>query len=253
MALSKKIVGDKVVWAARRSTGRFESYLPVLNELVDKYEAILGCEHVRPHLSVADNLGSDWLGITELSLRDMTTTTITVQASILDDPVTLERVIAHEMVHHWEFMNMDAADLVRLKMGIKPPSHGESFHRGAAIVNAVMGEGFVTVASDKTYVRRKNTRPFYLLIVPTRHYVGIRNSQTMPFGYAWAVRITPQNREKIDSVLAEGGKLVRITDDRFTSGVKIERWGKITVPEPGSEQAVELARLFETEPGITPP
>lgn len=251
MALVKKTRGNTEVWSARRPSRRYESYFPVLDELVEKYADILGFDGPKPHLEIADNLGSDWLGITSMSMRDPTTTTITLQARILDDPVTCEKVLAHEMVHHVEMMNLDAGDLVRLKMGIKPPSHGESFHRGAAIINAVMGDNFVTVASDKSYVLAKNVKPFYLLIVPTAGYVPRHEREFRPYGYAWAARITPVNREKVERVLAEGGKLIRTTDERWVSGAKIARWGKISVPPSGTDDAVELLRLFETEPGIT--
>lgn len=225
----------------------------MLQELVDKYADILGFDSPRPHIDIADNLGSRWLGVTELSTRDLTTTTMTLQARILDDPLTCEKVLAHEMVHHWEFMHLDERALALLKIGIRPTSHGESFHRGAAIINAVMGEGFVTVTSDQSYVLTKNTRAFYLLIVPTAGYLSRRDGAQQPYGYAWAARITSVNRQKVDRVLAEGGKLIRTTDDRWTNGVKIERWGKISIPPAGTEQAVELTRLFENEPGILPP
>ena len=253
MALVKKTRGGTEIWSAKRPSRRYESYIPMLDDLVDKYAAVLGFDGPRPHIDIADNLGSEWLGITELSTRDLTTTTITLQARILDDPLTCEKVLAHEMVHHWELMNLDAGDLARLNMGIRPPSHGESFHQGAAIINSVMGAGFVTVSSDKSYVIAKNARPFYLLIVPTHGYLSSRDTVNMPYGYAWAAKITPVNREKVDRALAEGGKLVRITDDRWTSGSKIQRWGKISVPRVGTEDAIELARLFEMEPGVLPP
>ncbi len=253
MALIRKTRGSTEIWAVKRPSRRYEEHAAMLAELVDKYAGILGFSGPSPHIDIADNLGSDWLGITELSLRDPTTTTITLQARILDDPLTCEKVLAHEMVHHWEMMSLGVSDLVRLKMGIKPPSHGESFHQGAAIINAVMGEGFVTVSSDKSYVLARNARPFYLLIVPTRGYVSARDAVEMPYGYAWAVRITPVNREKVDRVLAEGGKLIRTIDDQWTSGSKIQRWGKISIPKVGTAQAFELVRLFEEEPGVQPP
>jgi hypothetical protein len=231
-----------------------DSYLPILDELADRYLGILGFQGPRPNFKIVDNLGSDWLGRTTFSTRNTETTIIEIQASVLDDLPTLERIVAHEIVHHWEFLaRMDPRDFLLFKIGIKPPSHGPSFQEGAAMINAVKGDGFVTVGSDRTYVVRKSTRPFYLLITSSRYYVSRRDSERSPFGYAWAARIGPRNREKIDRVLSEGGKLVRIADDRFTHGPRIERWGKIAVPEAGSETAIELARLFETESGIVPP
>jgi len=92
-----------------------------VEDLVDKYMDMLDVVGMTPRVVVRDNLGSKWLGRTVWTPRDPETTVVQLQRSVLDDPGTLERVLAHEMIHHKEMLELTEADKARLKMGIRPP------------------------------------------------------------------------------------------------------------------------------------
>lgn len=192
--------------------------------LVTKYMAILGLT-VRPRIEIHQNVGSRWLGRCIWTTRDPSTSTIELQRSILGDERTLERIIAHEMVHHRDFMNLSEQDLALLKVGIKPDGHGESFMQGAAIINEAMGPDFVTKTSDQSYVQA-NTKPFFVLI---GYYAKDR------LGYKWAARLNDEAKWVIDEEVAKGARLITTTDETWTHGrAKINRmlgWNIPSSPE----------------------
>lgn len=203
---------------------------------VDKYMILLSVD-VRPEVHLRSNLGARWLGRCEWRSSRLGTSVIELQRSILADERTLERVLAHEMVHHWEFVNLPEHEIALIRLGHRPPGHGPRFREGAAIVNAVMGEGFVTETSDQEYVKEANTKEFYLLI--DRAY-GDR------LGYAWAAKLSPEARKVVEERTAKGAKLVKTTDERFTIGkAKIKKFGGLSIPKEGSETEAVLRALWE--------
>ncbi len=211
--------------------------MSLVDTVVSKYMSILSIEH-RPTVKLRSNLGAGWLGRCSWSTRAPNTSLIELQRSILSDERTLERVIAHEMVHHRDYMEMSADTVALLRIGIKPPGHGQSFLEGAQEINAVMGEDFVTVESDKEYSTSKNTKQYFLLIA---------TAYSNRLGYAWAVRISPEAQKHIDKAVADGGRLVKVTDERWTAGkAKIKRFGGLSIPKQGSESETILRKLFET-------
>jgi len=112
-----------------------------IGALVDKYMSLLGVVGERPILKVRSALGVSWLGRTKWSSHEPHTTTIELQRSIVGDARTLERVLAHEMVHHRDMISMTEGDIAVSRF-VKPESHGAAFMQGAEIINAVMGPGF---------------------------------------------------------------------------------------------------------------
>ncbi len=229
--------------------GRYSKHELLVAEIVEKYADILGDVTMSPDVVIVDRLAERWLGRTTWSPKRPDTTTIEIQASVLGDHRTLERVLAHEMVHHWEMTHMTPVDLAMLKHRMRLPAHGEKFRQGAARVNAAAGDGFVTTTSDQSYVKAESKKPYYLLLVPTFGYISREESVRRPLGYAWAVKIGDQARFKVEKVLAQGGKLVRTTNPSFTRGPKIQRFGGVSIPDAGTEDAAEIARLFtEGEP-----
>jgi hypothetical protein len=64
------------------------------------------------------------------------------------------------------------------------------------------------------------------------------------FGYAWAARISPKAKDSVDERIARGARLVQTTDDRWTRGAKIKRFGGYSIPK--SEEDIALLReLYE--------
>jgi hypothetical protein len=197
--------------------------------------SILGIAGERPIVLVKSELGANWLGKDKWSEKNPLTSTITLQRSILHDPRTLERVVAHEMVHHRDFLAMTPADIAFARV-VKHDGHGAAFLEGAERVNAIMGPNFVTVHSDKEYVHAPHTKEFYVLIAPAHRG---------RLGWAWAGRLSPEAQAIVAEKEREGAKLVRTTDLRWTAGkAKIKKYGGLSMPPAGSELETALHALY---------
>lgn len=205
-----------------------------IDDYVTKYMGVLAIDGERPIVKLRSNLGSKWLGRSTWSSKRPRTTLLEIQQSILGDDRTLERVIAHEMIHHRDALALTERDITLMGVGIKPESHGASFREGAARINAVMGPGFVTEISDKDYRHTSSKKVFFVLITPLP---GGR------LGWTWAVRLGDKAKGWADELVARGSRLVQTTDDRWTHGLKIVRYGGYSMPRDPQEAAL-LQALF---------
>lgn len=203
----------------------------LVQELVHKYAAMLGVDTL-PKVVVRDHMKSKWLGrcvwrYYQTGPQSFTyTTTIELQKSILSHPKTLERIVAHEMVHHTDFATLTEQDLQALRSGRKRDGHGSRFQELAAQVNSAEGEGFVTKHSDESYVVEPSKKLYYLLVAPLEKY---------GFGYAYAVRITPNIAKHANRILAMGGRLLTLNDPYWmVHGVRIG--GGMSVPRDAERQ-----------------
>jgi len=203
---------------------------------VSKYMDLLDVAGARPVVKLRSNLGSSWLGRSTWSSKQPHTTLLEIQQAILGDDRTLERVIAHEMVHHRDALAISEGEMALLRLGIKPAAHGSSFREGAARINAVMGEDFVTEVSDKQYVKTPSTKKFFVLITPL---------SKGRLGYSWAVRVSPEAKSYVDEQILRGSRLVQTTDDRWARGAKIKRYGGYSIPKD-AEDAARLQEMYET-------
>jgi hypothetical protein len=211
--------------------------------LVRAYLSMLGIDPVEePDVVLQHNTGSRWLGRWSMKWRSdlPTRPVIQIQRAVLSDPRTLERVVAHEVVHHAQYLQMDPREFQLLKLGIRPVGHGESFRRIAAIVNGRMGEGFVTEKSDQEYVVAPSGRRILVLISPTR---------AGRLGWQWATRLGPKARAWVERKTAEGARLVEAYDNDFilTSGPRIEAWKGWGMP-PDEKTANQLQELYSGVP-----
>lgn len=243
-ALNRALKGARSVSAETIAT---------IEALVEKYLAMLDEQGLpRPRIEFRANITARWLGADAWNPRDPSTTTLLLQKSILGDPRTLERVIAHEVIHHVDFMRMSEGEIAMIKLGIRTrDGHGESFLAKAARINAAMGDGFVTKVSDAEYVKTKNVKPFFLLITPLGEIRPSSQGGDVVydgrFGWAWAARLSPDGTVRAAQKLLDGARLVLTTDERWLGGAKIKKWGGFSVPR-GAEDQAELRRLFHEEP-----
>ena len=223
---------------AKGSRGVPPETIVQIESFVRKYLEILGATHLpRPQLEFRSNIGSRWLAADGWSTADPSNTTLVVQKAVLGDLRTLERVIAHEIVHHVDFMSMTEQDVGLIQMGLgrsveslRDGGHGPPFLEKAARINAVAGDGFVTKTSDAEYVTARNTRPYHLLIVP------IYQQRRWTLGWAWTTRLSPEGRGYVEAkVLRDGARLVQSTDDRWLGGARIKRHGGVSVPRDETE------------------
>jgi len=207
-----------------------------IDDHVTTYMGLLDIRGERPTVKLRSNLGSKWLGRSTWSSRRPHTTLLELQQAILGEDRTLERVIAHEMIHHRDALAISANDLVLMGVGIKPESHGASFREGAARVNAVRGPGFVTEFSDKEYRHAPSLKKFFVLITPLPN--GL-------LGWTWAARLGDKAKDWANDLVARGSRLVQTTDERWTRGRKIVRYGGYSVPRD-SQEAKLLQDLYAT-------
>lgn len=107
---------------------------PAIRVLIAKYARILGV-HGEVVMWLRDDMHG-WLG--QSTCLSAARTRIELQRRLLVDSRAFEKVIAHEVVHHWQTFGLTPRERARI------PDHGEKFLEGAAKVNAVMGRGFVT-------------------------------------------------------------------------------------------------------------
>jgi hypothetical protein len=214
----------------------YEDATPSVEALIGKYMRLLDVQGERPHVQIRSNLGSKWLGRCVWKASEPNTSTIEIQKAVLANPKTLERVVAHEMIHHAEFTRLTPDQMALVKFGIRPDEHGQTFKSLAAYVNAAMGADFVTVTSDQEYEKAENTKEFFLLVSP------ISPSR---MGWAWAARLSADGKARVSSETAKGARLLKTTDERWTRGVKIKKWGGYSVPKVGTEDEELLRRLFD--------
>lgn len=227
--------------------------------LTRKYLSILAFAGPPPRWQLKNNLGPRWLGRCEWSPRAPETCTIYVQKVATTDARTLERVAAHELCHHAEFLGGVAKYMA--KYGAGPPdkvmryvstmmraqaSHAEPFLAGAAKVNAVMGKDFVTVKSDESYALDDTGRSFYVLVGPI-------SPGTDRLGWCWAARLSPQAAEYARTMVRERGfKLVLSHDSRLVNtDARIRRAGGLAVASDAGLRA-DVVRLYAETPGIDP-
>lgn len=212
-----------------------------IRDLVRTYLSMLGIDAVEePDVILQSDTGSRWLGRWSMKWRKGLPgrPVIQIQRSVLSDPRTLERVVAHEVVHHVQYLQMDPAEIQLVKLGLRPVGHGPAFQQLAAILNGKVGEGFVTEKSDQEYVVMPSGKRILLLISPTR--IG-------RLGWQWATRLGPKAREWVDRKTAEGARLVEAYDDNFiwTSGPRIEAWKGWAMP-PDEQVEARLKELYES-------
>lgn len=215
-----------------------------VDRYVAKYMTILGVDGEHPVVKIRSHLGSRWLGRSTWRPSQPRTTLLELQQSILGDDRTLERVVAHEVIHHRDAIAISASEVALLRLGIRPESHGATFREGAARINAVMGPGFVTETSDQDYQTTSARRTFVVLITPLP---GGR------LGWSWTARLGPRAADWVRELVARGSRLVHTTDERWTRGRKIERYGGYSVPRD-SQDVTLLQELYASATGgeLTP-
>jgi hypothetical protein len=221
--------------------------LQKIERLMGKYTKILGTPSPLPKVKLRNALSAGWFGRLTYALSDIPAAQMELQQCILGDDRTLERVVAHEMVHYDEARSLSPADISQirdyLQVGIKPQEHGKGFLQRADQINKVMGAGFVSVTSDKEFILQPNEKAYFVLI-----YEAIPGR----LGWSWAARISPKAKPWVEEKIAQGAKLIRVTDLLWSHGrAKIEKYGAFSMPsDPGMQ--VKLADLFKSAPAVAP-
>lgn len=139
------------------------------------------------------------------------TSTIELQKRILGDDKTLDRILAHELIHHADFLlNLKGANA---RAARNREGHGKFFREAAERVNAAMGKDYVTEKSDATYVAEDKLVDFYVLIEKHPDKSG-------RYMFAKALRPSSKQQQYIERHAADkGAKLIKSKDRKFLEGV----------------------------------
>lgn len=229
--------------------------------IIEKYLRILDATDLsRPRVvSVKPSLNRNWRGRNVWSRREPSTTLIEVDVSVIAHARSLERIMAHEIIHHVDTLRIVTARRVELESGnalaisrvlrhLERDGHGAGFKKLAAVVNAVMGEGYVTELTDQTYETDANKHPFFVLIAP---HASAREaaSGSGRLGYAWSIKPSYDGLVYARRYINEGGaRMVRTTDERWANGVKLKKYSGFSIPQTADDQAVLRKLLNEAEP-----
>ena len=101
-----------------------------VNGYVTKYMGVLQIDGPRPRIELVGGAVGDWAARAD---QDPPTTRIELRSRLFaGHDKFLERVVAHEMVHHRNYLS-----------GTEDEQHGPAFREGAALINGIMGRGFV--------------------------------------------------------------------------------------------------------------
>ncbi len=206
-----------------------QSLKKILTKFFNKYKLPV------PRIKIVDS-SANWLGRTTFDPKiDKSNSTIEIQKRITEDEKSLDRVIAHELIHHWQFMTYPS-DEVKHSYKDTHDGHGVDFHTWAQKINSVMGKDYVTEVSDTTYVEQIG-KDYYLLIVPI-------NKTT--FGWAWSPLLTAEQKQVVNIQVANNARLFLSKDSRFLCGVKIKKDSKLSVPRE-KELMAELKNIYFTK------
>jgi SprT-like family len=196
-----------------------------------------------PEYEILNNVGSAWLGRAKWWVSNPLRTVIQFQKRILEDPKTFERIFAHEWIHHVNYMNFTPKDYAYIRAGIKQDGHGSEFLKYAAMINAKMGEGYVSPTSDESYVQAQSGKTLQVFIAK---FLVNR------LGWSWAVKISPKMATWLFRRLILGNaKLIEVKDDFWTTGPKLDGSGKLAVPNKPEEKE-KLQALYDAAPEFDP-
>lgn len=193
-----------------------------------------------PTVRVVNSLGTPWLA-RDLWVPGEGNTVIEIQKAVVNDRTTLERIIAHELVHHdiflTEWLPLSGSKNINQLMNIEG-GHGAKFKTRADKLNAIFGPDFVTETSDAAMVEEEAGTPYYVLL-----------KMNAPGQISWAYCVRPSARQRayIEERIVTGTvpgqfKLVKTRDRVWAQGVAV---GKGFASTWNKELGLKLQDLWE--------
>jgi hypothetical protein len=159
-----------------------------VHDYVDKYMGILRVPGDRPRVRVHDEPEARWLGRTAWDTAHPRESVLELQERLFQrGGKHLERVVAHEMIHHRNFLRLPEKKVAQIAAGAvpnEPAKHEASFDEGAQRINAIMGRGFV--------VREESAKNLPAYLLPRRN--GMR--LLLAIGVSGALALTFARRNK---------------------------------------------------------
>lgn len=215
-----------------------------------------------PEFKITNQLKANWLGRCEYQ-SDWKLPVIQLQKSILGDEQTTDRVIAHEMVHAWNYLfepahveyfnafrdketypqGVPRQVAERLKRALRAVGgHGKAFMAWADKINAVKGKDFVAESSDEKDVVADIDKEFFVLVEQTKDGRYAYNSFVKP---------TKNIREAIDYRQKNfGAKLFKTNDMNFLAKKSLKLYEGALVPKDKDKQE-KLEKIFKSGKVVT--
>ena len=225
----------------------------IAQEVMDKH--FPGENLPMPEINVRNYINVKWLGLMRTKLVppyvDKPLFILEIQKAIINDPETLRRVIAHEVVHEWQNIHKDNLELMMMARFQTPDiGHGKDFEDKAAQINTIEGPDYITKKSDDSY-KLENRKEYYLLIQPKLD----KDGNVLFLGWSWAARPSIQQREEIMMrMVNKNAKLFKSKDPQWLNGVQIKRFGGFSYSAPGQSQTpeknAELTRIYNSGESI---
>jgi len=161
-----------------------------------------------PKFKVVKRMGVKWLGRTKWTSKEPDNTLIELNGYSISTEEKLDQVLAHELIHHWQFMAEDYGNLSGSMFRML--AHGTSFDKWAAKINSAKGPNYVTETSNELVETRV---PEFTVLV----------KQVAPgeYGWMWAKRPSAKQKGLIEKFLEKGWKVVKSTLYELTYGPRI--------------------------------
>lgn len=97
-----------------------------------------------PKFKIVNLPAAKWLGRTTFKSSTPGNTLIEIQKAILDSPDILEKVLHHELIHHWDFLR-NPIDPSRKQL--RRNVHDEVFKRWVRKINQRMGKDYIGITA----------------------------------------------------------------------------------------------------------
>lgn len=179
-----------------------------------------------PEIKIRNNVNAKALGRC-IYRRGADNTTIELQKSIVDNEKTLERVLIHELIHHYVFLTgqNDGSD-----------GHEGAWKKKAEELNKIFGAGYISKTSDESY--EKNGKQYYLIIAP--------KAGSDRYVFLSTVSPSPSMKAKILELLKINGRIFKVNDEYFA--------GVTAVSSTRDDKAnARLKEIYDTEKQVSIP
>lgn len=218
-----------------------------IQNILTEMMSVLPAGMARPQITIVNHAKSSWLGRCAwrygskdgIDFYDPNST-IELQKRILSHEETLRRVLAHELCHHWEFIEYVSPEVKRLTSRTYKLLHGGDRQHGpqwrelASVFNAKYGKDFITEKSDEDFViDHTDLRPYFILL------------HQMPNGHTHfqvSLRLSPKQNVWLKKHEGHAEyRLVKTQDPDFLRGPGIGsgRWAYARKDDPTKEEKLK--------------
>jgi hypothetical protein len=193
---------------------RYQAAVPTAERIIRKYLAqFWGDENLPvPMIKLVKKMGVGWVARDVWRSSSPDNTTMELNVHLLESDDQLEKVIAHELIHHWQFLRKGLGAHSRQVSRLF--GHGPDFRQWAAKINSVKGKDFVTEKSNE--VTTQEVPEFTVLIKEIRPGT---------YGWMWAKRPSAKQQEAMRQLKERGWKQTTSTKYELSYGPKISPRG----------------------------